>query len=284
MGTPADRASELASLTRQIAELPPLPRAMAEAVRLMADDDLSPRACIEAITYDQALAVRILRLANSAFYGAPGHVGTVSDAVRLLGLRTVTGVLSVVAMQTVLKGWHCEAFDFENYWRHSVGVAVAAKELALRGGVDGELAFVAGLMHDVGQVAMALCQPELAQETWQRARSSDQPALEVERALWSSGHDVLGSDIARHWRFPLDIVEAIACHHLPHRAPRGPAALGQIVHVADAIAHGLDLNGDKCEAVPNVDSAAWVQWAPEHDDMLLLLAKVESHAKVLAEA
>lgn len=284
MGTPVERSSELANLTRRIAELPPLPRAMAEAVRLMADDDLSPRACIEAITYDQALAVRILRLANSAFYGAPGHVGTVSDAVRLLGLRTVTGVLSVVAMQTVLKGWRCEAFDFESYWRHSVAAAVAAKELALRGGVDGELAFVAGLMHDVGQVAMALCQPELAQETWQRARGNDQTVLEVERALWPSGHDVLGSEIARHWRFPLDIVEAIAYHHHPRHTARGAAALDQIVHVADAIAHGLDLTGDQSEAVPRVDHAAWAQWAPEHDDMLALLAKVEAGAKVLAEA
>ena len=85
---------ELALLTKKVAQLPQLPAAVSEVMRALNSEGLSANRCIELIECDQSLAARTLRLANSAFYGVPGRVSSIGDAVRMLGLRTVSGVLA----------------------------------------------------------------------------------------------------------------------------------------------------------------------------------------------
>ena len=112
-----------AEWARCIRELPSLPSAFIAAVEVLSQDQVPASTCIEAIERDQALTVRVLRLANSAFYGAPGQVSRIGDAVQMLGLRTVASTLAAISLRATLGALHCEGFCFDSYWRHSLCTA-----------------------------------------------------------------------------------------------------------------------------------------------------------------
>lgn len=277
LSRPPDRVSiDLAAMGRRIAELPPLPRALAEALRVVGHDELPTSACVEAVERDPVLAAHLLRLANSPFYGVPGRIASVADAVRLLGLRTVAGALAAISLRGTLQGLHCRDFSFESYWRHSLAAAIAARELAARRDCDRDQAFVAGLLHDVGKLMLARFQPELAGRALARAARDKLAPHVAERTELGLSHDAIGGEVARHWGLPEDIAQAIRLHHAPsiELAESGP--LCTIVQVASAIAHQLD--DDAFDAGREVQG--WASAALDLDDQVLTQVAAQVAADV----
>jgi putative nucleotidyltransferase with HDIG domain len=228
---------DMKRLAGQVQALPPLPQAMAEVMLALGNQALSAQRSIALIESDPALAGRTLRLANSAFYGMAGRVASIGDAVRLLGLRTVASVLSAVALHGLLKLPACPGFDFEAYWRHAIATALAARALAPLAGVDADQAFLAGLMHDVGQLVLAAHLPVDAQATIDHARQAGQPLHQAEQALLGFSHAEVGAWVARHWHFPETIASAIECHHGLDLPPAGHApGLPAVVQLASVLA------------------------------------------------
>lgn len=228
---------DLQRLAAQVQALPPLPQAMAEVMLALGNQSLSAQRSIALIESDPALAARTLRLANSAFYGMAGRVGSIGDAVRLLGLRTVASVLSAAALHGLLKQPACPGFDFEAYWHHAIATALTARALAPLAGVDPDQAFLAGLMHDVGQLVLAAQLPADTQATIEHARRAGQRMHEAELALLGVSHAQVGAWVARHWHFPAAIVSAIECHHDPHEPIDGQApGLLAVVQLANVLA------------------------------------------------
>lgn len=278
-GEPLDDAE----VARRIHELPPLPQALAEALRVVRRDDLSTATCVRAIEQDAVLAAAVLRLANSPFYGACGRVSSVGDAVRLLGLRTVSGVVVAVSMRRTLAQWRDDDGRFQAYWRHAVATATAARELAPTAGADPDEAFLTGLLHDLGRLVMAVFSPGQARLALARARADDIDLREAETQLLGRRHDDVGAAVARHWQLPDAIVSAIALHHAPGAASApGVIPLEALIHVADAITHALDLVGDPAEAVPLVSDHAWCSIAPSHGVMQRVFERVKSGVALLA--
>lgn len=274
---------DLAQLARRVTELPPLPQALVAVMQALQRDDLSTDHSIQLIERDPALAARTLRLANSAFYGVPGRVGSIADAVHLLGLRTVGGVLTAAAMHCQLRVDRCPGFGFEAYWRHALGTALLARALGPRAGLNGDEAFLAGLMHDVGALVLAAFHPEEAAEVIRLARAVDRPAHEVELSSLGLHHGTVGALVARHWRFPAAIADAIEQHHEPASAAM-PMNLALLVQLADALAHGLDLNGDEHEAVPLPSAASWLALGLDLDSGLALLQQTADDVTALSAA
>ncbi len=224
-------------LASQVQALPPLPQAMAEVMLALGNQALSAQRSIALIESDPALAARTLRLANSAFYGVPGRVGSIGDAVRLLGLRTVASVLSAAALHGLLKLPACPGFDFEAYWHHAIATALAARALAPLAGVDADQAFLAGLMHDVGQLVLAAHLPADAQATIDHARQAGQPLHQAETALLGVSHAQVGAWVAQHWHFPAAIASAIERHHGLDLPPAGQApGLPALVQLSSVLA------------------------------------------------
>lgn len=226
---------------RCIGQLPSLPSAFIAAVKVLSEDDAPAAGCIEAIERDQALTVRVLRLANSAFYGAPGHVSRIGDAVQMLGLRTVASTLAAVSLRATLGALRCEGFSFDTYWRHTLCTALAARELAKIVSLDAGEAFLLGLLHDVGQLVLAMTSPELQAQALRLCRTENLTMHAAEHRVFGVSHPEVGAAVARQWNFPARIAEAIAGHHTPV-----PIAAGQrlvfsnLVHLANHMAHGLD--------------------------------------------
>ena len=200
-------------LARQINRLPMLPRAVIEALRILRDDAANADACADHITRDQALTARTLRLANSAFYGLPGRVGTIRHALDVLGRRTLGALVTTAAVATQVSPSNCPGFDFKACWRHALGAAIAAESLAIELGRDTGLAFSAGLLHDIGRLALVTFFPAQMGAVLAAARAQDLPQRQVERQQLGVDPTQVGGMIAAHWHFPPAVVTAIVDHH-----------------------------------------------------------------------
>ena len=185
---PPARHLEAAAWARCIVSLPSLPSAFIAAVELLSNDDASAASCIAAIERDQALTVRVLRLANSPFYGAQGQISRIGDAVQMLGLRTVASALAAVSLRTALGSLRCKEFCFASYWRHTLCTAIAARELAQVTKLDASEAFLLGLLHDVGKLILAMTSPELESQALQLVRSEGMAMHEAEQQLLGVTH------------------------------------------------------------------------------------------------
>lgn len=275
--------SPAGDLARRVDALPALPAALTEVARALGGERLSANRAIALIEQDQALAGRTLRLANSAFYGVPGRVASIGDAVRLLGLRTVAGVLTAAAMHDLLRVDACPAFRFQVYWRHAIGTALAARALAPAAGHDADEAFLAGLMHDIGQLVLAAFDPLPAGAALALARADDLPAASAEQAVLGLTHPLVGALVAEHWQFPRRIADAIGHHHAPLAAAAGDrVSLSALVQMADAITHALDLAHDDREAVPALAATDWQALGLAPDAALRLFDSVERGAGELS--
>lgn len=242
---------------RRVAELPPLPKAAMRALQTLRRE----QACLEEVAADLAcdssLMARILKLANSPFYGVAGRVSSARDAAQILGRRTLESMLTLAAMAGQFQGSQSRTFDATAYWRHALASAIAARGLARAAGIDEDQAFVAALLHDVGLLAMSAYFPQALDALTLQARADDTELCTVERRQGLTSHADVGAWIAAHWRFPDPIVQAIAAHHAPTAVLPEVGPLAACVHVADALAHALDLSGVAHELVPTIDAAAW---------------------------
>ena len=224
-----------------VGDLPALPAAVLELLRLLGSDDVDPRTLAAKIAYDQALTAKTLRIANSSFYGVQRHVTSVPDAMTVLGLRAVRALVTAAALVGSFKPPTCQGFDFLGFWRHAIHSAVSARLVANAIGADGEVAFTAGLLHDIGQLVLASAFPERFAQVLARAGGDSEIALQdAERAVLGLDHADVGAHLTERWYFPSQIVEAIGHHHRSC-APGAVAELARIVRVSGALAHGLEV-------------------------------------------
>ena len=275
---------ERQQLSLRVRELPALPRAALDALAALRDDDTRSDRCAELIGRDQALAARTLRLANSAFYGVPGRVGSIRDAVHLIGRRPLGSMITLATVARQFKADSCPMFSFGGFWRHAIAVALCSRGVALELGHDGDQAFTLGLLHDIGRLALAAHFPLQMQAALQRLRQADTNATEFEREVMGTDHAEVGALVARQWSFPADIVHAIACHHAPTPAVGGGPSPTDIAHVANAMAHALDLAGDPDEQVPSMANDAWDRVALSPRAVLQIFHDTESGVTELCQS
>ena len=252
--TSMDRV-HLKKVTEAMVALPTLPLVASRLLESIADPDAATSEEIGGlIALDPALTARTLKLANSDFYGFPRKVGTVDLAVVVLGPDTIRDlVLSAAVFQTLDPTWKTLA----GLWSHSLACGVAARAMADRCGyrLDAE-AFAAGMLHDIGKVALRQTHPERFEAALALVREQGLSMAVAERGVLGSDHAEVGGWLAERWGLPGDLVEAIACHHRPEQARLNPE-LVSLVHIADWLA-GRTGNSWPAEAKPgSVSPFAW---------------------------
>ena len=268
-------------LLAALRDLPPLPSLVLELVESLGHEELSAAQLATKISQDQALAAKTLRLANSSFYGRGRRVGSVADAIGVLGLRTVRGVVTAAGLAGSFG--RPAGFDHDSFWRHSLASALAAQALASElGRDDADLAFTVGLLHDIGRLALASAFATAHAEVERLRREQDGPACEAERAVLGLDHAEVGGLIAQHWNFSPAIVDAIREHHAPP-AGAGLTRTG-IPHCADASAQALGLAGDADEAVPNLLQPVWAACGLDDAACLRVFAHTEAQFETICEA
>lgn len=231
-----DSEARLDSLVRQVRDLPAMPDLAFKVMRMVDDPAISANDVARVLSADQAMTARLLKLANSAFYGASRRIGTVTEAVVLLGMRTVRNMTVALKCQDLLiaplPGYALQQGDL---WRHSFCCAYAAQCLAKRSGYRiVEEAFVGGLLHDIGKVVLNIyMQAEFACVA-EMAASGEVAFMDAERAVLGFDHAEAGARILEKWNLPAPLVGCVRYHHTPLEQPT-PTPLTSLVHLADVL-------------------------------------------------
>lgn len=244
----------LADIVSHIHSLPAMPAVALELLQTLSGSDPDVDALASRIARDQAITARVLRVANSPFYGLQMRVGSIHDAIVVLGFSAVRSLVLTSAVVTTLPAGKCAGFSADRFWRHVLGTAVAAQALARPLRRKPESLFIAGLLHDIGRLVMLSANPEGFARVIQIAAERDCHLVDVEAEIFGCDHTAVGAAIAQHWNFPADIVEALAFHHNP--AQTAPGSLAAIIHYADGIAKALDLEGAENTQMARLQPAA----------------------------
>ena len=221
----------------------------------------NPRSSIEdvseIISGDPGLTSRLLRLVNSAFYGFPSKIETVSRALAMVGTQQIRDLALATSVMSLFKGMPEELVSTESLWRHSLACGLAAKILATeRREANLERFFTAGIIHDIGRLIIYKKVPETAQEMILRCKASKEPLYLVEKEVLGFDHSDLGRKLAQLWNLPQSLEEVLAYHHYPSEAKQYPVETCT-VHIADYIAHGMQLGDSGERYIPPLDEKVW---------------------------
>jgi putative nucleotidyltransferase with HDIG domain len=227
-------------------EIPSIPLVLIKIIQTLDANTSSAKELEDLILHDPALAARILRLANSAFYSFRARVKTISHAISLLGMNVVTSLaIGINIFDTFTKGSRSEAKHINQLWTHSCGVAVLVKEIWTRKSSvqkEGEFAFLCGLLHDLGKMAFFKTYPGHYSSFFALAKSETDPAISsFERENYGVDHSVVGEMLAKQWGFPPELVSVIRKHHDPTALDM---PMVRAVAVADLVAKELKIGYD----------------------------------------
>ena len=240
----------LARLIGRTPELKALPATTGQVLELMQDPAASAADVLDVIGKDPALTANLLKLANSAYFGVGRQIGTVRDALVLLGNRTVLNLAFATGMGPVLSGpLAAYRLDSRQLWRHSLAVGLAAARLVAAPASERwlrEQAFTAGLVHDIGKM---LLNGPLKDQIEPLPPEVQATALcAAERDLLGFDHAEAGAALAEAWNFPAGLVSVIARHHAPLDAEGDAAHLARAVAAADLLAARLGESGGSAPA------------------------------------
>ena len=209
---------DLQKTIENISSISTLPTVIERITRLLQNPKTSAEEIGRAITTDQALASKVLKLVNSAFYGFPGRISTITHAIVILGFSTVKNIVLTASILDVFrrKGTSDLAdFDFEQFWMHSIACGAASQSIAkFLGNKDKEECFIGGLIHDIGKVILCQFLPADFIEAYSMSKKRAFCFMRVKKALqyYSRGD---WSMLAERWNLPKSLQNAIKYHHCP---------------------------------------------------------------------
>lgn len=224
--------------------LPTLPGVVTKLSALVENPDTSTAQVGDMISADQVLSAKVLRLINSAFFGFPGKIGTVTHALVLLGFNSVKGLVLTASVFDIMAG------EMLALWTHSLGVSVTAGLIARRIGLaDPEEVQVAGLIHDIGKVVLKVEEPDYFDQVNAKVAESNLLFMEAEEEIVGFPHTKTAGWLCDKWNLPSSIREPITLHHNPLRAGESAEAT-YIVHVADILVRALGFGSGGDNRIP----------------------------------
>lgn len=268
---------DLRTKIENINALPTIPGVLKRLLGVIENPKVSLNEISTFISNDPALTTKVLKMVNSPVYGFPGRISSVNQAVILLGLSVVKGLLLGVSVFELMQK------TMIGLWEHSLGCAIAARLIAEKKGLkEPEEASIDGLLHDIGKVLLILQFPEEYEKAMRDADIGDLNIYDAERVRYGTTHSSVGSWMARKWRFPQKLVDVIEYHHKPHLSKNAPVE-SAIVHLADILvrARGFGFAGDHTLMAVNPES--WRMLDLSEADLRDILAVLEESLEMTEE-
>jgi putative nucleotidyltransferase with HDIG domain len=215
--TTEDSAAETTRVTKALESLPTLPIVALRIGEVVHGKNVTVQQVADILRTDPATSAKLLRLVNSPYFGIPGGVADVARAIPFVGFNTLYQlVLSISVLETL--GPKQGGFDIRTLWVHSLTVATAARELANEVKFsDAGGCFTAGLLHDMGKIALAKIDGEKLAKAFEAMQTEGISIEEAEKRFGLAAHDKIGSRLARQWKFPATLATPIEMHHTVHR-------------------------------------------------------------------
>lgn len=235
---------DVADLIDRVENLLSLPDAVVRLNALLADPDVSIDEIGEVVRLDPALAARVLRSVNSAYYGLRARVDTLSQAISMIGTRELHTIALATSAALAFRNISSRLIDMESFWQHSVRAALAARAFATAGGRrDREQVFMAGLLHDVGQLVIYHQLPQHATAILQAVKGGESQDL-VEQELLGFTHADVGAALLERWNLPVTLTDPVRQHHdveLGLELPRATV----LVYLGSRVSHFMDQDLDQ---------------------------------------
>jgi len=229
-------------------------------VNEMADDPVSSAADMaQVIGRDPNLAAQLLRIANSPYYGFPSKVETISRAITVIGTQDLRDLVLSASVINAFNVKANELIDMERYWSHALFTGLVARQLGSKTSTKvlcKERLFVAGLLHDIGQLVMSVKIPELMGIMVTRGKEEAEPFFETERLIFNIGHGEIGAELMKQWHLPASLQAVAKYHHEPEKADDFLLEVS-IVHISNALAHLSNIGGLGVKEQVKISPLAW---------------------------
>lgn len=247
---------QIDELLKDPTKLPPMSKVVIRVMELLRDPAVSINELASEISKDPGITAAIIKLSNSAYYRASKPIRSIQEALMTLGTHTVKEIILLTASKTVLhkdlKGYSLEA---EEIWTHSLVVGELAAKIATHKKlpIPKDLAFTAGLLHDIGKIILAQFFQYKILDIRNELKNMNTTFTELERKHFGYDHQEIGTIVLRKWSFPEELIEVVGNHHNPSPSNRFPL-LTSVVHIANTIAIisgiGIDIGGINHELSP----------------------------------
>lgn len=243
------------------ASLPSIPALGLELLSIIRKpiDSIDMRELVSLVEKDPTLVARILRVSNSVYYGVRREVTSVRHAITLVGLDETINYLNFYLIKAVMP--ECPTlnhFSADDFWSHSWSTAVAARMLGrpqlLVTALPGEL-YLAGLLHDIGKVVLAVHMTEDFEKALEMAHVTQIPLHEAEKHIFGVDHALLGAHLLDNWNLPGWILDAVAFHHDPGESPAEHQEMAMLIQFANSVTNHFERTAGDAHTVPVLETA-----------------------------
>lgn len=250
-------SQKLEQLINKIDDLPTLPSVVDEINTLLRNPRTSAEEVGQAIIIDQTITSKVIRLVNSAFYGFPGRINTITHAIVILGFNTIRNiVLTASIISAFKKNVRNDEFDLTEFWRHSITTGAIAQTIGRQRKWENlEELFISGLIHDLGKLVLFLYLPDEFDNVLHLAKKENILFKDAERKLLGTDHSELGVLLADHWKLPAYLKDSMRYHHYPLSSPNPET--NSAVHIADILSQGLGKGESGNPSIPAIDPKVW---------------------------
>ncbi|MCS7278950.1 MAG: HDOD domain-containing protein [Thermodesulfobacteriaceae bacterium] len=243
----SEKRKEVRKKLKKLEGLPTLPPIVQKLSHMIEDEKVSLNQIAEVIEKDQVITSKLLRIANSAFYGFPKRISTVQSAIFLLGINVIRILIMTSSIFEII---HREDVGL---WEHSIGVAACSKILAERISLkEPQEIATAGLLHDLGRVIQKVSFKEEYEEIRNLVKRGVDP-LKAEEEILGLNHSDLGAFLLRQWNLPERLIETVLAHHELEKAKEFKRE-ATVVHLADVLIHARGYGETLYQKVPSLNS------------------------------
>jgi HD-like signal output (HDOD) protein len=243
----------LRCMVGKITNLPSLPPSYHQLTRAVSDPKCGISEIAVIVQSDPAMAIRVLQLVNSAFFGATSEVTSIPQAVRSLGTELIRGLALVGNILSALESKPSDEFSTDQWQENWIRSARLAKSF-MTDPVKAETAFTAALVRDVGKIILASEMPGRFSEILREVKATGRTQHAVEREQLGVTHAEIGAYLLGVWGLPFSVVQGVAFHHAPHLPPDGVVDIIAAVHVAGTLMDARDMIHPPAEAASLLDA------------------------------
>ena len=244
-------------LVSRTADLVSLPDIYIRLKTVVDDPESSMADVADVVANDPALTARLLKIANSPYFGFPAKITTVARATSLLGTQQIHDLVLATTVAEAFSGIPSELISMQDFWSNSIRCGLLCRRLAQECNVlDSERLFVEGLLHDVGHLIMYQGLPEASAAALLESQQQDKPLFLVERELIGCDYAQVGFALMRSWHFPPGLIESVRYQNEPARAEDFPLEVA-IMHIAVRLKQHAIAEAEATGGMPRIDAAAW---------------------------
>ncbi len=240
-----ERERQIKQLSQYIQRMPSLSTTVSKIIEICNDPTTSPMDLNQVVSLDPVLMGKVMKLINSAYYGLSNKITSLPKAIIMLGINTVKNLaLSTAVLGKLYKQEQFNSLHMEGFWRHSLGVGVIAKQIAIHRNVDSKIIeeyFIAGLLHDIGKIPLNHVFPEKYLKSMAVSDRLHEPIFLSESRVFPVNHAKVGELIAKTWNLGEQIKDCIGSHHVADEYEGEHHEILYTIVVADYFATFLEI-------------------------------------------